>query len=198
MTRFVDVELIGSKVKLRPIHPDDASVAYDLVRDDRVTSMLLWDGPSNLAELIEGYRLRADRWKQAISPYVFGIDLIGKSSIIGSIDARYQEYPGQWEIGYWLGVPHWGNGYMTEAVRLITHFAFKHLDAVRVCADPYVGNIASSRVLEKNGFQLDGTLRSHVLKRGEYLDQWYYTLLRTEWDARRDSYAPERELVVPR
>ena len=87
---------------------------------------------------------------------------------------------------------------MTDAVRLVTHFSFEQLDALRVYATVFTGNVASRRVLEKCGFALDGTLRQQVPKRGEWLDEWFLTLLRAEWEPKRDEYRPSDERLVER
>ncbi len=60
------------------------------------------------------------------------------------------------EIGYWLGVKHWGKGYATEAVRALIDFAFTDLDADAILSAARVTNPASRRVLEKCGFQWTG------------------------------------------
>jgi RimJ/RimL family protein N-acetyltransferase len=60
------------------------------------------------------------------------------------------------EIGYWLGVPFWGHGYATEAVRAMIDHAFSDLDYEALQAGARVTNPASRRVLEKCGFQWTG------------------------------------------
>ena len=60
------------------------------------------------------------------------------------------------EIGYWLGVPHWGKGYATEAVRALIDHAFTDLDHEALNAGARVTNPASRRLLEKCGFQWTG------------------------------------------
>lgn len=192
--RFTDIELVGNSVCLRPIRPEDAGAAFPLAQDDRVTRTLLWDGPSSVESLEEGYHRQADLWKKGTGPYNFVIEELGTTALMGVIGAR-GEHP-QVDIGYWLGVPYWGKGYMTEAVRLVTHFAFQYLEAVRVYATVFVGNEASRRVLEKSGFQLDGVLLCHALKKGEWLDEWFLTLLRTEWEAQKEWYKPELERIT--
>ena len=59
----------------------------------------------------------------------------------------------------------------------------------------FVGNEGSRRVLEKNRFRLDGTLRHHVIKRGEWLDGWFFSLLRSEWETNKSWYRPTSEVV---
>jgi len=60
------------------------------------------------------------------------------------------------EIGYWLGVKHWGKGYATEAVRAMIDHAFTDLDCEALQSAVRVTNPASRRVLEKCGFQWTG------------------------------------------
>jgi RimJ/RimL family protein N-acetyltransferase len=60
------------------------------------------------------------------------------------------------EIGYWLGVKHWGKGYATEAVRAMIDHAFVDLDCDAIHSSARVTNPASRRVLEKCGFQWTG------------------------------------------
>ena len=60
------------------------------------------------------------------------------------------------EIGYWLGVAHWGQGYATEAVRALIDHAFTDLGHDALHAGARVTNPASRHVLEKCGFQWTG------------------------------------------
>jgi RimJ/RimL family protein N-acetyltransferase len=60
------------------------------------------------------------------------------------------------ELGYWLGVPYWGKGYATEAVRALIDYAFTHLDHTAMQAGARVTNPPSRRILEKCGFQWTG------------------------------------------
>lgn len=60
------------------------------------------------------------------------------------------------EIGYWLGVPYWGQGYATEAARAVIDYVFGDLQCEALQAGARVSNPASRRVLEKCGFQWTG------------------------------------------
>ena len=60
------------------------------------------------------------------------------------------------ELGYWLGVDHWGKGYATEALHAVIDFAFADLGHAALQAGCRVTNPASRRVLEKCGFQWTG------------------------------------------
>ncbi len=60
------------------------------------------------------------------------------------------------ELGYWLGVKHWGKGYATEAVHALVDYAFGDLGYESLQSGARVTNPASRRVLEKCGFQWTG------------------------------------------
>ena len=83
------------------------------------------------------------------------------------------------ELGYWLAEPYWGKGVMTEAVEKFTNYGFENFSLLRIYAEPYAGNRASCRVLEKAGYALEGRLRCSVIKDGEILDQLLYSRIKT-------------------
>ena len=78
------------------------------------------------------------------------------------------------EIGYWLGVKHWGKGYATEVARAIIDHAFAELDCEALHSAARVTNPASRRVLEKCGFQWIGAglLRSRALNSSVPVDRF--------------------------
>lgn len=59
-------------------------------------------------------------------------------------------------------------------------YVFDKSDIIRIYAEPFAYNAASCRVLEKAGFQYEGTLRSNAVKNGEVIDMKMYSLLKTE------------------
>jgi len=82
------------------------------------------------------------------------------------------------EIGYWLGASHWGRGLATEALGLMTDYAFAHFDFVRLQAGVLDWNPASRRVLEKVGYHLEARLARSVSKDDQLIDSWLYVRLR--------------------
>ena len=69
------------------------------------------------------------------------------------IDWREQEAP---ELGYWLGVEHWGQGFGTEAARAVIDFHFEEFDDEHLISGARVANPSSRNILEKCGFQWSG------------------------------------------
>ena len=84
------------------------------------------------------------------------------------------------ELGYYIAEEYWGKGIMTEAIKQICECVFDKSDIIRIYAEPFAYNIASCRVLEKAGFQYEGTLRSNAVKNGKVIDMKMYSLLKTE------------------
>jgi ribosomal-protein-alanine N-acetyltransferase len=84
------------------------------------------------------------------------------------------------EIGYWIGVPFWGNGYATEAAREVVRYGFERLNLNRIFASHFKGNEKSGRVLEKIGMRHEGSIRQGVLKSGKFIDLELYSILRED------------------
>lgn len=112
--------------------------------------------------------------------FAFAITVNDKA--VGSIGVFRQEniHRQTGELGYYIAEKYWGKGIMTEAVRQICKFVFEKSDMIRIYAEPFAYNAASCRVLEKVGFQYEGTLRSNAVKNGKVIDMKMYSLLKTE------------------
>jgi RimJ/RimL family protein N-acetyltransferase len=84
--------------------------------------------------------------------------------------------PENWaSIGYWLGKAHWGNGIGTEAVLMVSDYAFRKLNIIKLEAYVFGVNVASIRVLEKNGFKFESVLRSNCDLGGIISDELIYS-----------------------
>lgn len=87
-------------------------------------------------------------------------------------------------VGYWLGEEHWGRGIATRAFASFLGYVWETFDVFRLEAEVFAWNPASARVLEKNGFELEGTRRKAIFKDGQLIDEWMYVLMRTQSDRR--------------
>jgi [ribosomal protein S5]-alanine N-acetyltransferase len=67
---------------------------------------------------------------------------------------------------------------MPEAVKLVTAYAFQHLDFIRLQAGIFSKNPQSMRVLEKAGYQKEAICRNAIIKNGEILDEHVYAILK--------------------
>ena len=78
------------------------------------------------------------------------------------------------EIGYWLGRKYWGQGITTEAIALVVQFAFKYLDVIKIYGEVYHPNLASIRVLEKTGFELEKIKKETIKKENKTFDLYVF------------------------
>ena len=137
------------RLTLRAPRLRDAKAVARLASDRRVAE--------NTARVPHPYRIDdAEQFIAAVNrtdgEATFGITLNGEVIGVCSVEAR----DGGAEIGYWLGVPYWGRGYATEAVRAVIDHAFGDLGHAALAAGARISNPASRRVLEKCGFQWTG------------------------------------------
>jgi ribosomal-protein-alanine N-acetyltransferase len=107
--------------------------------------------------------------------------LRGDGRQIGGIGLRVDDQHQHAELGYWIGVPYWGNGYATEGAREILRYGFEDLDLHRIFASHFKHNPASGRILVKLGMRYEGCQRAHLRKWDRFVDSELYGMLRHEW-----------------
>jgi ribosomal-protein-alanine N-acetyltransferase len=88
------------------------------------------------------------------------------------------------EIAIAIAPEHWGNGYATDASRLLVEHAFDERNLHRVQARVMATNERSRRIWERLGFEHEGRVRENQFDDGEYVDTHYFGLLADEWRAR--------------
>jgi ribosomal-protein-alanine N-acetyltransferase len=84
------------------------------------------------------------------------------------------------EMGYELGKEYWRQGIMSEALTAIIAYGFDVLKLNRIEAFVNFGNKRSTGILEKIGFTQDGLLRNYEFARGKFVDQYCYSLLKSD------------------
>jgi RimJ/RimL family protein N-acetyltransferase len=134
---------------LRAPRLEDAKRIAALVNDRRIAE--------NTARIPHPYALAdAREWIGASNKKDGEVSfvIIMAGEIVGG--CGYHSRDGVPEIGYWLGVPFWGNGYATEAARALIDHAFGDRGHPMLVAGARISNPASRRVLEKCGFQWTG------------------------------------------
>jgi RimJ/RimL family protein N-acetyltransferase len=134
-------------------------------------------------------RAMAEEWIATLGPAhaerrgeTFAI-VLPSDGVIGSIGLSLHLDHRRAELGYWVGKPYWGRGYVTEAARRVLAYAFGDLGLHRVHAHYMSGNAASGAVMRKLGMTYEGILRHHTWKNGEYHDVECYGVLAEEFGA---------------
>lgn len=113
----------------------------------------------------------------------WGIALRSDDTLIGSVTLFHLDVTHRRaEIGYALGRPYWGKGYMQETLRAVISYAFEVLNLHRIEADVDPRNAASIRTVERLGFQREGYLRERWQVNGEIQDAYFYGLIRPDWE----------------
>lgn len=103
---------------------------------------------------------------------------------IGGIGLRVEDPHQHAELGYWLGVPYWRQGYATEAACEMLRYGFVELGLHRIFASHFRHNPASGRILVKLGMRYEGCQREHLRKWDQFVDSELYGVLRQEWKDR--------------
>jgi RimJ/RimL family protein N-acetyltransferase len=165
--------LEGKSVNLRIAEKEDASLLQEW-----------WNNPefSGVHNPLDEQQSKADieRQLEKLGPDKTWF-LIQKKDGAGIGFLGMGKAPFGWQIGYVLVASERGKGYGTEAVQLAVDYLFMSKDTVRVQAGTFPDNIASQRVLEKAGFQREGTIRKALFAWGEWENVCLYGLLREEW-----------------
>ncbi len=157
------------KIKIRFLKLSDKAELAKLANNKRV-----WD---NLRDYIpfpyeeSDAEFFIDLTKKENPKQTFGIEYKGKLSGVIGLVIQKDVYKKSAEIGYWIGEPFWGNGIATKAVELITKYGFEKLDLNRIYTGVFEYNTASMKVLEKNGFEKEGTFKNAIFKNDKICDE---------------------------
>jgi len=112
--------------------------------------------------------------------------------LIGGIGLRIESAHQRAELGYWVGVPYWGQGFATEAAEAVLRYGFEELGLHRIYATHYRRNPGSGRVMEKIGMSYEGRMRDHVHKWGAFEDTECYGILSSDWHLRHAAGGGDR------
>jgi RimJ/RimL family protein N-acetyltransferase len=177
------------RLLLRPFTPADTDAIFAVMGNPRV--MVYWDSPPWTERAQAERFIEASlRMEQEASGARFAIERAADGVVLGQCGFfRWNPTFRSGAIGYCLAEAAWGQGVATEAIGAMLHWAFETLDLNRVQAELDTRNPASARVLEKLGFEREGTLRQDCIVAGDVSDSWVYGLLRKDWKAPRDPHS---------
>jgi len=168
-------------IHLKPIVEGDAEALFPLVFQTMVTDTLIWDGPETLEEYRLALREREELTKARKDLIYTMLNEAGVA--VGSAGLHPDFANRSASLGLWIGIPFQGMGYGSEVIRQLKELGFGEMKLERLEARIYVGNFASRRIFEKNGFELEGTLRRVAFKRGVFLDEWLMGMIRDEYES---------------
>lgn len=170
------------RLHLRPFTLADAPTVRELAgaREVAATTLLIpHPYPEGAAEAwIATHSENVAEGKQ----YTFALVRREDNALIGAMGLVRNSTHNKAELGYWIGVPYWNQGYATEAACAIVSFGFETLNLNRIFACHFLGNPASGRVMQKAGLQYEGTHRQDLFKWGEYIDHAVYGITRDQYN----------------
>jgi len=149
------------RLSARPMQPSDALRVTQLFQDKELAWNLArapW--PYTLADAENWLKLAEQQW-QTDSEYPFAV--IKDDTLIGSCGLmQIDKTENIWEIGYWIGKPYWGQGYVTEAAKGLLGWAEREKSITRLVSGHIFDNPASGKVLTKLGFEHAGNIEMYV------------------------------------
>jgi len=182
--------LVGSRVLLRAPRPADY-FAWKTLRKESRPFLKPFEPRWTEADL--GHRVYQSRLKRGReearqgTDYTFFIfvrdgsrEILAGGITLSNIRRRAAQFG---NLGYWMGQGFAGQGYMTEAVGLVVAYAFDSLLLHRVHAAFLPHNMASRRVLEKNGFKEEGYAENYLQIDGKWADHVLFGLTRERYEA---------------
>jgi len=164
---------------VRSYRADDKAAIIELANNPKVAANLTHLFPSPYTDM------DADRWLERVldqTPETLFVIADADDRFVGGVGLHLGEgvYRCGAEIGYWLGEPYWDQGLATRAVGALVDWSFARFPGLeRIQGRVFSWNPSSGRVLEKNGFVLEGRMRNAVRKADRILDELLYARLRT-------------------
>ncbi|PJJ74378.1 RimJ/RimL family protein N-acetyltransferase [Sediminihabitans luteus] len=175
--------LTGDRVRLSVPTPADVDEITRACRTPEIQRWTVVPSPYERADAVRFVdELCTQAWAQDTA-YTWAVrDPGDEASVLGMVglhvDPATPAAPSA-EIGYWLAPEARGRGLMSASVALVLDWGFdpEGLGLHRALWHAYVGNWASRRVAWRVGFRVEGTVRAHLVQRGERRDAWVGTLL---------------------
>ncbi len=177
------MELQTARLKFRELILSDLNNIHELhslPETDQYNTLGIPDSLGKTKTIIDGWIARQNEFPR--KQYVFYLEN-NKPDFIGLIGIKIGK-PGysSAEIWYKIHSKHWNQGYATEAVKRILSYVFTELKLHRIEAGCATGNSASIKVLEKTGFRREGMKRKILPIRGEWVDNYGYSILEEDFN----------------
>ena len=179
--------LAGKRIFLRRPSMRDAKEFITLNRESAAFHKGLVSPPTN-PEQFAGFLKRSQR----ADCCCFLVCRVEDDAIVGAITLS-QIFLGGFRsayLGYFLGAPYARQGYMSEALTLILHYAFRQLKLHRIEANIQPGNISSIALVERAGFVREGYSRRYLKVCGLWRDHERWAILAEDWRARNTHRRP--------
>lgn len=165
-----------NRIILRELHPSDAQVFFELNNDPEV---IKYTGDTPFKSISEAKQFLHDY--DHFQKYQRGRWVVcdkGTNEVLGWCGLKYHKVSGENDLGYRLFRKHWNKGYATESSHLVLQYGFRRLGLDNVIARAVKANIASTKVMQKLGFQYEMDIDEDGESYAQYrIDKYSYSLL---------------------
>lgn len=178
------MDLFTKRLILRPWVEEDARLLYEYAKDPKVGPAAGWPihtSEENSREIIK--EILAVPESYAVCLKDDNSKAIGSVGISIGEKSKNMDIPKtEGEIGYWIGVPFWGKGFIPEAVEELLRHGFLDLNLDKIWSAYYEGNIKSKRVQEKCGFKFNHTKENkYIILLDDYADMHCTCITKDQW-----------------
>lgn len=181
------MEFRTQRLILRPWKESDAESLYEYAKDPRVGPIAGWPvhtSIENSRDIIKNVLSAAETYAVCLKEDNRAIGSIG---LILPMQSHTKAADDEMEIGYWLGAPFWGKGYIPEAVRRLQEHVFDDLGCRAMWCGYYDGNNKSRRVQEKCGFVYHHTEENKKCElMGDVRTEHFTYLTKEQWKNNED------------
>ncbi|MEO1253489.1 MAG: GNAT family N-acetyltransferase [Bacteroidota bacterium] len=179
--RFPEIET--PRLLLTQLKSEDVSTIVHFASDEKISKTTLnLPHPYSEKDAIFWINLANQGFERG-TDLIFGIKKRPDLNFIGGIGLRIERNFNRAEIGYWIAVPFWNNGFATEATKAIISYGFQHLNLNKFTSSHFAINPASGKVMSKCGMVQEGELKSHILKGDTYHDLILYGLTKASYNS---------------
>jgi len=176
--------LLTDRLIIRQWQESDAESLYEYAKDPRVGPVAGWPthtSVENSLEIIKNVLSAEETYAVCLKEDNLAVGSIG---LIPPARSHAEAGATEYEIGYWIGVPFWGKGYIPETVRIIQKHAFEDLNCTALWCSYYDGNEKSKRCMEKCGFKYHHTEKDRLCElMGDIRTVHFTYLTKAEWEA---------------
>lgn len=160
------------EVNIRPWKPEDAGVLAAICNNKKIWLNVRdrFPHPYTVGNAVEWIAFTTSQNPIQNMAVTYYGQVAGSIGVMPKDDVNRKSI----EIGYFVGEDYWGLGIASKAVALLIDYIKSHFDVIRVYAEVFNHNKASMKVLEKNGFHLEGIRRKAVVKNNVIMDDYIW------------------------
>ena len=172
------MKIKGERIYLRSLTKEDSGRIAKYGNNRKIWKNLTNVFPSPYTKQKALKRIKKIKNKKDL----ISLGVIYQEELVGEVIASFREDVDSKKvfIACWIGEPYWDLDLESEAIGIFSKFLLKNFPIKKVQARVFSWDIVSMKALKKNGFKLEGTIRSGIYKNGKYCDEQIYGVFKKE------------------